>query len=593
MKETTNRQITAATMRYYLRAIRKYKYAFYISTGLMVITVLIQGVLLPFLYSQVFDKISQLNANPSLADDLWQLLVYIGISLFALFSFWRVITYTYVTNQGKAMRDLEQSTFSDLQKRSYSFFSDRFGGALVTQTNRFVNGLEAVQDAFFWDLAPMAIRSISFIIILLFVFPVIGFALLIWLIFFVSAVLGLSAYKSKFTRAAAIADSSVTAELADAITNTANIKIFGRRKFEQNRYNSVSYDRYKKRVKSWVWSEHIIAVQSILMISLEFFVIYWSIKSAIDGTVSIGILLLTTYYLFRLFSDFWELGSITRRLEKSIGDGVEMTKILQTPPDLEDKIEAISPNFTRGKIEFKDVSFQYDEGNVNLFSNLNITIAPGEKVGLVGPSGGGKTTITKLLLRFMDLSSGKIMIDNQDISELIQDELRRNIAFVAQEPILFHRSVRENIAYGNPGASDGDIERVAKLAHAAEFIDKLPDGYDTLVGERGMKLSGGQKQRVAIARAMLVEAPILLLDEATSALDSKSEKLIIEALDNLMRERTTIVIAHRLSTIRKLDRIVVVDGGKIVEQGTHDELIDENGLYQELWKHQSGDFLED
>jgi ATP-binding cassette subfamily B protein len=280
-------------------------------------------------------------------------------------------------------------------------------------------------------------------------------------------------------------------------------------------------------------------------------------------------------------------------LEKSIGDGVEMTKILQTPPDLEDKIEAISPNFTRGKIEFKDVSFQYDEGNVNLFSNLNITIAPGEKVGLVGPSGGGKTTITKLLLRFMDLSSGKIMIDNQDISELIQDELRRNIAFVAQEPILFHRSVRENIAYGNPGASDGDIERVAKLAHAAEFIDKLPDGYDTLVGERGMKLSGGQKQRVAIARAMLVEAPILLLDEATSALDSESESLIADALDTLMQKRTTIVIAHRLSTIRKLDRIIVMNNGEIVEQGSHDNLIIGKGLYAKLWSHQSGDFLDE
>jgi ATP-binding cassette subfamily B protein len=582
MKETTNRQITAATMRYYLRAIRKYKYAFYISTGLMVITVLIQGVLLPFLYSQVFDKISQLNANPSLADDLWQLLVYIGISLFALFSFWRVITYTYVTNQGKAMRDLEQSTFSDLQKRSYSFFSDRFGGALVTQTNRFVNGLEAVQDAFFWDLAPMAIRSISFIIILLFVFPVIGFALLIWLIFFVSAVLGLSAYKSKFTRAAAIADSSVTAELADAITNTANIKIFGRRKFEQKRYESVSQDRYKKRSTSWFWDEHLRFIQSILMISLEFFVIYWSIKSAIAGTVSVGVLLLTTYYLFRLFGDFWEIGNITRRLEKAISDAVEMTKILRTSPDLEDDKDAISPNFAKGKIQFD-----------NLFSNLSIDIKAGEKVGLVGPSGGGKTTITKLLLRFMDINSGKILIDDQDISELVQDELRRNIAFVSQEPILFHRSIRENIAYGNPDASLDEIKRVAKLAHAAEFIDKLPKGYETLVGERGMKLSGGQKQRVAIARAMLVEAPILLLDEATSALDSESEALIADALDTLMEERTTIVIAHRLSTIRKLDRIIVMNDGKIVEQGSHDDLLAEKGLYAKLWSHQSGDFLDE
>jgi ATP-binding cassette subfamily B protein len=559
----------------------------------MVVTVLIQGVLLPYLYSQVFDKISQLAANPGLADELWQLLIYIGISLFAIFALWRIVTYTYIAFQAKAMRDLEQKTFSELQKRSYSFFSNRFGGALVTQTNRFVNSLESVQDIFFWDLAPMVIRGVSFIIILLVIFPVVGFTLLVWAIVFVSVIVALSSYKSKFSRIAAIADSSVTAELADAITNTANIKIFGRRKFEQKRYESVSQDRYKKRSTSWFWDEHLRFIQSILMISLEFFVIYWSIKSAIAGTVSVGVLLLTTYYLFRLFGDFWEIGNITRRLEKAISDAVEMTKILRTSPDLEDDKDAISPNFAKGKIQFDNVSFQYDEANSNLFSNLSIDIKAGEKVGLVGPSGGGKTTITKLLLRFMDINSGKILIDDQDISELVQDELRRNIAFVSQEPILFHRSIRENIAYGNPDASLDEIKRVAKLAHAAEFIDKLPKGYETLVGERGMKLSGGQKQRVAIARAMLVEAPILLLDEATSALDSESEALIADALDTLMEERTTIVIAHRLSTIRKLDRIIVMNDGKIVEQGSHDDLLAEKGLYAKLWSHQSGDFLDE
>ena len=228
-----------------------------------------------------------------------------------------------------------------------------------------------------------------------------------------------------------------------------------------------------------------------------------------------------------------------------------------------------------------------------MFTNLNLRIKPGEKVGLVGPSGGGKTTITKLLLRFMDIQAGSISIDNHNISQINQQVLRQHIAYVPQEPMLFHRSLKENISYGNLAASEREIIAVAKMAHAHDFIEKLEDKYDTLVGERGIKLSGGQRQRVAIARAMLKNAPILILDEATSALDSVSEILIQDALWKLMDNRTAIIIAHRLSTIQEMDRIVVLSDGAIQEQGTHKELLRMNGIYKDLWSHQSGGFMKD
>ena len=240
------------------------------------------------------------------------------------------------------------------------------------------------------------------------------------------------------------------------------------------------------------------------------------------------------------------------------------------------------------------VSFTYIGKNESkLFENLNLTIPAGQNVGIVGPSGGGKTTITKLLLRFMDIRSGAIKIDGINIAEVTQTSLRDAITYVPQEPLLFHRSIKENIAYGKPSATMKEITTAAKKAHAHDFIEKLPQGYDTLVGERGIKLSGGQRQRVALARAILKDAPIIVLDEATSALDSESERLIQEALFSLMEGRTTIVIAHRLSTIKHLDRILVLKDGKIIEDGNHVDLIKKkNGTYAKLWSHQSGGFIE-
>ena len=283
-----------------------------------------------------------------------------------------------------------------------------------------------------------------------------------------------------------------------------------------------------------------------------------------------------------------------QRINRALGDAAEMTRVLDEPRLVADDPDAPELKVTEGAIDFEQLSFAYRDAAAgeSVFDDLTLHVAAGQRVGLVGKSGSGKTTLTKLLLRLDDVQGGRVLVDGQDVSRCTQQSLRRQVAYVPQEALLFHRSIRENIAYGRPNATDEQIREAARLANATEFIDRLPRGFDTMVGERGVKLSGGQRQRVAIARAILTDAPILVLDEATSALDSESEALVQEALENLMRGRTSIVVAHRLSTVAALDRIVVLADGEIVEDGTHTQLVEAGGEYASLWSRQTGAFLE-
>ena len=313
-----------------------------------------------------------------------------------------------------------------------------------------------------------------------------------------------------------------------------------------------------------------------------------------QGSLDIAIAIFTLTYVQRASTQIFAMGQIIQGFEQAFLDAAPMSDMLMKAPTVVDKPNAITLTKISPTIELENVSYHYDDRvDTNVIDNVSLTIPAGQKVGLVGHSGAGKTTITHLLLRFSDVTGGAIKIDGHDLRDIAQESLRQHIAYVPQEPMLFHRTLRENIAYGTPGASTKQIEAAATKANAMGFITDLPLGLDTIVGERGIKLSGGQRQRIAIARAVLKDAPILILDEATSALDSESEKLIQDALQKLMKGRTSIVIAHRLSTISKLDRVIVLDKGDIVEDGSHEALLNEKGIYAKLWAHQSGGFIEE
>jgi ATP-binding cassette, subfamily B, bacterial len=310
----------------------------------------------------------------------------------------------------------------------------------------------------------------------------------------------------------------------------------------------------------------------------------------LEGHLLVGDFVLVQAYLLTTFERLVSINRELRRFYDSFADASEMVALLELPREVPDVPDAPALGVEGGRIDFRDVSFAFNKKSEPVFERFSLSIREGEKVALVGPSGAGKSTVTRLLLRLYDVQSGLVEIDGQNVRAVSQDSLRENIAYVPQEPILFHRTLKENIRYGHRDATDEEVIEAARKAHCHEFIAALPAGYDTYVGERGVKLSGGERQRVAIARAILKNAPILILDEATSSLDSESEALIQDALDELMRGKTVIAIAHRLSTIMKMDRILVMDGGRIVAEGTHHELLNAGGLYEKLWNIQAGGF---
>lgn len=385
-------------------------------------------------------------------------------------------------------------------------------------------------------------------------------------------------------------DSKVTGMLADAITNSSNIKLFSAYAHEHSRYGAVVEQH--RRLQKWTWdlAEIIMGIQTLLMGAIEIGLMYAGIRLWQKGLLTVGDFALLQAYLISVFDKLWEFGRTIREIYEQLADASEMAVILDTPYEVADARNAKKLKVGRGRIEFQCVEFRYQKTR-RVLADFTLSIAAGEKVALVGSSGAGKSTVTKLLMRFFDVTSGNILIDGQDIARVRMESLWEQISLVPQEPMLFHRTIMENIRYGRREASDEDVVKAATLAHAHEFIQELPHGYETYVGERGVKLSGGERQRVAIARAILKNAPILVLDEATSSLDSESESLIQDALKKLMKGKTTIIIAHRLSTIMQMDRIIVVEGGRVMDMGTHEELLKKKGMYQKLWNIQAGGFI--
>ena len=570
---------------------KPYGWLVFLSMGSVVIAAGVD-VIAPIYYKAFFD----LLANNAVSVDtrvqmLLAVLVTIAIFHTISWAFWRI--QLYVTNyvQPRIMTDLGQTSFANLLDHSYRFFSNAFVGALVRKVNRLQRAFERLADEAQYNFLPLIVVLVGNLIVLGSRNIWLAVILIVWVIVFVIFNVVYAQWKAKFDFEKTKLDSEATGVISDALTNSTTIKIFTARDQERNRYNSVT-ERWRT-AQTHLWNLDSISegVQAGLMVILEFVIMYVSVGLWKKGILTIGDFALIQSYIVGIFSRIWGLGKSVRHVYESFADAAEMVEILDTPYEVADATDAKTLVFDKGLIEFKDVSFRFNERRTVL-NDLNLTIAPKEKIALVGPSGAGKTTITKLLFRFYDVTSGEILLDGQNIGKVTQESLRKYISMVPQEPILFHRSIMENIRYGRPTATDEEVFAAADRARCHEFILGLPEGYETFVGERGVKLSGGERQRIAIARAILKDAPILVLDEATSSLDSESEALIQSALDELMKGKTTIVIAHRLSTIMRMDRIAVIDDGHVVTSGTHGELLEKEGIYKKLWDIQAGGFIE-
>lgn len=587
---------TAQTLRIYWQHAKKYKKELWTVYPLMTIAQFAEDFITPLIISGIMNKLSRGDIADLQNDNLWLIFgAIIAIELFA-HTIWNIVVRVFWRMQDRIMFDLNMTVFEHLQKMSFRFFSDRFAGSLVSQTNKFVGSYERLTDALTWNVYKLVVSLVLTTVILLPRVPIVALAILGIAAIYTPTIWFLRRKQLPYTTRWAKAETARTGQLADSISNIVAVKSFSNENLETKRMRARAQDVHNRSIDTMRINMRQEFGTGMLQRSINVSVIILSILLAVRGYVEVGVVYLSLIYTLGIIRRLWDLNTTFRQFTRVFGDSHDMVEILQIKPEILDKKDPITLTHSTGRVDFNNVTFRYKDGDTanTLFSQLQLSIKGGEKIGLVGPSGGGKTTITKLLLRFMDIQGGTIEIDGQNIADALQSDVRRAVSYVPQEPLLFHRTIAENISYGKLNATKEEIENAAKQAHAHEFIIKLEDGYDTLVGERGVKLSGGQKQRIAIARTMLKDAPILVLDEATSALDSESEALIQDALWKLMENKTAIVIAHRLSTIQKMDRIIVLDKGKIVEEGTHSVLSKKkSGLYARLWSHQSGGFLQE
>ncbi len=519
-----------------------------------------------------------------------RLFAFLAALLVGSWLFGRVMWLLLSAFEARLQARAKERVFARLVRRSAGFFSDAHVGQIVHDIRRFGDSFTDLDMAVLTNFLPAGITVVSFTVILFWRSTLMAAVFAVWVVLLTWLQWWFAKIRQHAREVARAAATAASAYMADAVNNAAAIKTFAREAFEDARV-SAHYDRAATiERREWFTDEWLWSGQSVLFLALNVFLL-WEVLSGIGrGRFTLGDFVLMQGYMGLLWSFFGNLTNFFRQVPRLMADAVPATQWLREDPEILDAPDARPLRVRGGEIAFDRVSFAYANGKPVL-RDFSLRVAPGEKIALVGPSGAGKSTVTKLLYRFYDTTKGRVMIDGQDVARVTQESLRRQLSLVPQDPALFHRSVADNIRYARPGAPARDVERAAHRAHCHEFVRMLPRGYQTLVGERGVKLSGGERQRVAIARAILADAPILVLDEATSSLDSASEALIQDALRRLMRDKTVIVIAHRLSTIMEMDRIVVMERGRVADIGTHEQLLRRDGTYRHLWELQSGGYI--
>lgn len=538
----------------------------------------------PFLLKYIVDSID-ISSNPVVVMPVALVAAY-GMARFSNVLFGEIRDTVFGRVTERAMRRIGLSVFRHLHQLDMQFHLNRRTGGLARDIERGTTGISFLMRFFVFNIFPTLLEIALVIGILLLNYdPEFGlitfFAVAIFITFSVIA----TEWRTRFVREVNIADSESNTRAVDSLLNFETVKYFTNEEFEAQRYDQdlARWELARRKNRLSLFSLN--AGQALIIATAQTLMIGLAAYNVVQGSMTLGDFTLINAFMMQLFMPLNFLGFVYREIKGSMANIEDMFKLLEVKPQVQDATDAKPLRITAGQIRFDNVSFQYRPDRP-ILKNLSFTIEAGEKVAIVGASGAGKSTLSRLLLRFYDIDSGSIAIDNQNIAALTQQSLREHIGIVPQDTVLFNDTILENIRYGKPGASDDEVRQAIKLAHLETFIEQLPEGEQTKVGERGLKLSGGEKQRVAIARTILKNAPIVIFDEATSSLDSHSEQAILQAIDEIASGHTSLMIAHRLSTIKDADRILVLHHGQLVEQGSHSQLLAQQGHYAHLWQTQ-------
>lgn len=580
------------TLSQYFEAFWHHKAAALVMTTCFSLTAICFGAVLPAILAHAIDLVSQ-HQKLQWGSELITTLLFALCTVIAATISNAIGLQGFVRVDSPAQNYIRSKILDRLMHESAAFYATTMTGSLTSNVTAYINGYATVQQIIFMQGINLVLPLVVGIGIVAVQSPLLALMFVIITCGIGAKTMVDSRTRAPYRRARKDTNSRLNGFVGDVISNNATVRMFaGERHEKHGLLEHQKSWRLAAQANMGMFTSHYISLVGGINI-FQVCGIGFAAWLAATNKISLGLVVFAISYSQRLSNGLLELGPLVQTYQGALMDAAPISEILISPQTIVDSSTAKRLVVQKGDIDIENISYEYEEGAQPVLDNLTLHIAAGQSIGLVGRSGGGKTTLTNLLLRSANVKTGHIKIDGEDIRKVTQQSLRKSISYIPQDSQLFHRTIRENIAYGKPNAKNKEIIAAAKKAHVWDFIQGLPEGLETKVGERGVKLSGGQRQRVAIARAILKDAPILIFDEATSALDSESEQYIQASLDELMKNRTTIVIAHRLSTIQKMDRIIVLDRGHIIEDDTHNELVKQKGLYASLWSHQTGGFIDE